>query len=169
MKNIVFIGMRGSGKSTIAKLLGKKLGRKVIEMDQQIVGKENMSIPEIVAKHGWDYFREKEANMAQTISKLANVVISASGGVVLKQTSIKALRKTGTLIYLRANPETLVKRIGIDPNRPPLTGQKSLLEEVTQILSERKMLYETSANVIIDNESLSIEETIENIERKLSI
>lgn len=169
MKNIVLIGMRGSGKSTIAKLLGKKLGRKVIEMDQQIVEKENMSIPEIVTKHGWDYFREKEANMAQAISKLSNVVISASGGVVLEQTSIKTLRKTGTLIYLRANPETLVKRIGIDPNRPPLTGQKSLLEEVTQVLAERKMLYETAANVIIDNENLSVEETIENIERKLSI
>ncbi len=169
MKNIVLIGMRGSGKSTIAKLLGKKLNREVIEMDKRIVEKEGATIPEIVAKHGWDYFRKKEASMAQEISTLANVVISASGGVVLKQTSIKALRKTGTIIYLRANPATLVKRIGIDPNRPPLTGQKSLLDEVTQVLSERKMLYETAADFIIDNENLSVKETLEDIERKVNI
>ncbi|MDP6626085.1 MAG: shikimate kinase, partial [Nitrospinota bacterium] len=72
--NIVLIGYRGTGKSTIGRVLAGKLKYPLIHMDQLIVKKTNMSIPEIVEKHGWDYFRDLESDIAADLSKMDNCI-----------------------------------------------------------------------------------------------
>ena len=78
--NIVLIGMRGSGKTTIGKLLAKRLGNQFIEMDELIVQRLGQSIPEIVNRYGWGKFRDVEAEITREVARLANVVNATGGG-----------------------------------------------------------------------------------------
>ncbi len=149
--NIVLIGMRGSGKTAVGKLLAEKLGKRFIEMDEIIVRKMGMSIPEIVSKHGWDKFREVEAELCREVAQLDDVVNATGGGVVTRQENIRELRKKGKLVWLDVSLDTLLKRIGDDPNRPSLTG-KSQREDMEAVLKERRPIYEQAADYIIDTE-----------------
>lgn len=157
--NIVIIGMRGSGKTTVGKALSKKLERQFIEMDEIVVEKAGMSIPEIVAKHGWEYFRNLESEVAREVTVFENSVIATGGGVVVRPENVEVLKQHSILIYLKAKVDVLVSRIGKDPNRPPLTNKKSLKGEMSEVLQSRHSLYEKAANKIIETNSMSPEET----------
>src|SRR3989338_7128109 len=99
-RNIVLIGMRGSGKTTVAKLLSRKLNKEYIELDELIVEKVGMSIPKIVKKFGWDYFRHQESDIAEKVSSYNDKIISTGGGIVSKSKNIETLKKNGILILL---------------------------------------------------------------------
>ena len=149
--NIVLIGMRGSGKTAVGKLLARKLGKRFIEMDELIVQKMGMSIPEIVSKYGWNKFRNVEEEICREAAQLDNVVIATGGGVVTRQENIRELKKKGKLVWLDVSLDTLLERIGDDPNRPSLTG-KSQREDMETVLAERRPIYEQAADYIIDTE-----------------
>lgn len=157
--NIVLIGMRGSGKTTVGKLLAKLLRRRFIEMDAMIVEKARTSIPEIVEKHGWEHFRDLESEVAKDMAMLNNAVIATGGGVVVLPQNIEKLKTNGILIYLKAGVDTLVFRMGEDPNRPPLTNKESLKDEVSEVLQNRRSLYEKAANKTIETDTIDPEET----------
>ncbi len=160
--NIVLVGMRGSGKTAVGKLLAEKLGKRFIEMDELIVQKMGMSIPEIVSKHCWDNFREVEAELCREVAQLDDVVNATGGGVVTRQENIRELRKKGKLVWLDVSLDTLLQRIGDDSNRPSLTG-KSQREDMETILKERRPIYERAADYIIDTEDKTPEEIAEVI------
>lgn len=155
--NIILIGMRGSGKTAVGKMLAEKLGKKFIEMDEMIVQKVGMSIPEIVRKHGWDKFRDVEAELCREVAQLDDVVNATGGGVVVRRENIRELKKKGKLIWLEVSLDTLLKRIGDDPNRPSLTG-KSQREDMEAVLKERRPIYEQAADYIIDTEDKTPDE-----------
>lgn len=162
-KNIVLIGMRGSGKTTIAKLLSKKLERDFVDIDKIINQRLNLTIPEIVSKYGWDFFRKKESEITKEISMLGNTIISTGGGVVLNPKNIECLKSTGIIIYLVARPEMLFKRIGVDKNRPSLLNKKNPLDELKEIFKQRKNLYESAADYKIDTNGLNLKQITEKI------
>ena len=166
--NIVLIGMRGSGKTTVAKLLAEKLGTKHIELDELIAQKAEQSIPEMVAVHGWDYFRDRESEAVREVSDLEDVIISGGGGVILRSENVAALQKNGICVLLRAPIETLIARIGEDPNRPSLTGKKSLREDLEEVSRQREQLYEQAADAIVDTGNKNPEATVEEIMQVLS-
>ncbi len=155
--------MRGCGKTTIGRILAEELNKHFVETDYLITQKVGMSIPEIVKKHGWDYFRKEESEIAQEVSELTNAVISTGGGVILNQKNVESLKTKGKLIYLKATVETLLTRIGVDPNRPALTDKKNLKEELEQLLLERKGLYEQAADEIIETDDLTVDEVVDQI------
>ncbi|MDP3988252.1 MAG: shikimate kinase [Candidatus Levybacteria bacterium] len=167
-KNIVLIGMRGSGKTTIAKLLSKKLNKEFLELDDILVKKEGSSIRELVSKKGWDYFRDKESEIVKEVLSLNNKIISTGGGVVVRNQNIETLRKNGVLIYLKASLNTLLKRIGEDKNRPPLTDKKNTREEIEEVLRGREELYKNSADEIIVTDDLNEEQTAVQIIKQLN-
>lgn len=166
-KNIVLIGMRGSGKTTVAKLLAQKLNKEYLELDDILVGKVGMTIPEIVEKHGWDYFRDKESEIVQEVSLYQDKVISTGGGIVIRPQNIEALKKNGVLVLLKAQIETLLSRIGNDANRPFLTNKKTRREEIEELLKQRKKLYEQASNEIIDTDNLYAKEVMNKILLKM--
>ncbi len=138
--NIVLIGGRGSGKSTVSKALAEKLGMRLFVMDDLICYEENgKSIPEIVQEHSWNYFRDLEYNIALKLSYFKDIIIDCGGGVVtdldkgVKQIfstrKVKALSRNSIIIWLKISPLIACERIGEDPNRPSLTGNKSAQEE----------------------------------------
>lgn len=161
--NIVLIGMRGSGKTTIAKLLAKKLKKQYLELDEILVKKLGMSIPKIVQEHGWEFFRKKESEIVNEISDKTGMIISTGGGVVTKDENIKALKKNGKFIFLNTPLEMLVKRLKKSKNRPPLTNRANLEDEIKELLKKRKRIYDSSADLIINTEKLTPERIAENI------
>ncbi len=161
--NIVLIGMRGAGKTTVGRLLAKKLGKELIETDMLIAQQANMSIPDIVKKHGWSYFRKLEADTIKTVSQKDNCIIATGGGTVARKESVDALKKNGKLFYLEAPVEVLAKRIGDDKNRPSLTGKISRLEDMKEVLKKRAVLYQEAADTIIETTNKTTKEVAAEI------
>ena len=160
--NIVLIGMRGSGKTTIGKLLAKRLGKQFIEMDELIVQRLGQSIPEIVNRYGWQKFRDAEEEITREVARLDNVVNATGGGVVTREENIRELKQKGKLVWLKANTDTLLRRIGNDQSRPSLTG-KSPREDMEAVLAERSPIYQRVADFIVDTEGKMPEEIAEAI------
>ncbi|MBI4831147.1 MAG: AAA family ATPase, partial [Candidatus Lindowbacteria bacterium] len=79
--NIVLIGYRGTGKTTIAQKLGNRLSMRVVNMDAEIIKRAGMTVPEIVDRHGWSYFRDIESGVAADLEDEDNIVIDAGGGI----------------------------------------------------------------------------------------
>ncbi len=160
--NIVLIGMRGCGKTTVGKLLAKRLGKQFVEMDELIVQRAGLSIPDIVDRYGWEIFRDLEEEVTRDVAILDNIVNATGGGVVTKKQNIRELKKKGKLVWLKASIDTLLKRIGNDEYRPSLTG-KPLSEDMEVVLAERRPIYERIADVIIDTDGKTSEEIVEAI------
>ena len=165
--NIVLIGMRGSGKSTIAKQLAKKLDRQFYDMDTLLEKKVGMTLPEFVTTNNWKVFRDKESEIAEEISVVTNAVIATGGGVITRQKNIEALKKKGTFIFLKTSIEQMLQRIGTAKNRPSLTDKNTLEEEVREIWKQRKDLYEKTAYVIIETDNKTVSEIVNEIIKQL--
>jgi shikimate kinase len=152
--NIILLGYRGTGKSIISKILAQKLGRKLISIDKEIVRSAGLPIPQIVQKWGWPRFREIESRIVQEVSdREREAVIDCGGGVVLDDQNIACLKKQGRAVVLRADLQTLLKRIKNDPNRPPLKEGLSFEEEQKIVLREREPKYQSAADMTCDTTS----------------
>jgi len=159
--NIVLIGMRGSGKTTVGKILARKLGRELVEMDELITQKMGLSVPEIVEKFGWKRFRDIEEEIASEVAGRDNIVNATGGGVVTREKNVMKLKKTGALVWLKAGADTLLKRIGEDTNRPPLVMGRTRRGDIEITLNERKPLYQKAADLVVDTENKTPEEVAE--------
>jgi len=166
--NIVLIGYRCTGKSSVGRILSEKLSWKFVDTDELIEEKEGKAIPEIVEEKGWDGFRRIEREVVKEVSNLENLVIATGGGVVLNEENVYELRKKGWIIWLKARPEIIRRRMLKDKAniRPSLKGRDSL-SEIEDVLRERNPIYKESADFSIDTDSLSIDEVSEIILKKL--
>jgi shikimate kinase len=164
--NLVLVGYRGTGKSAIGRRLAELLTRRVVSLDEEIVRAANMPIPEIVAQHGWPHFRALEESVCRTFGAKDGLIIDCGGGVVEREANFTSLRSGGKVFWLRATPETIVKRIGGDTTRPSLTGSKSFTEEVEEVLRQRTLLYERLAHFSIDTDGRNVEDLAASIARR---
>jgi shikimate dehydrogenase len=165
--NIVLIGMRGSGKTTVGRILAQKLGRDFVEMDELIVQKAGLTIPEIVARNGWEKFRELEEEITSEVARRDNIINASGGGVVTIEKNVQALRKNGLLVWLQASVDAILKRIGEDSQRPLLVG-RTPREDMEKTLAERIPLYQQAADLAIDTESKTPEEVAKAIMKLLT-
>jgi len=161
--NIVLIGYRGTGKSVVGKLTASGLGMKCIAMDEMIIEKAGMPIPEIVKISGWTRFRDLESEIVRELSVRDNLVIDTGGGVIERPENITALRANSVIIWLKASVETIVKRIEKSSNRPALTEGKSFTDEVSEVLARRTPMYQSSAEYEIDTDQSSPQQIAEQI------
>ncbi len=161
--NIVLIGMRGCGKTTVGRILAQKLGREFVDMDELIPKKVGMSIAEIVEKHGWPRFRDIEDELAGEVAELDNIVNATGGGVITREKNIVRLKKNGVLVWLKANADALFSRTTENSDRPRLLKGRSLKEEIAITLAEREPLYYRAADFIIETENKTPHEVAEAI------
>ena len=161
--NIVLMGYRGTGKSTVGRLLAARLGRELVSIDAEIVKRAQRSIPEIVAQEGWEYFRDLESDICRELASRDQLVIDAGGGAILRAQNVEALKKNSTVFWLTASVETIVKRIGGDNQRPSLTGTKSFVEEIQDVLRERTPKYQAAADHSIATDDRSINQLVETL------
>jgi shikimate kinase len=166
-ENIVLIGMRGSGKSTVGELLAQALGKQFVDMDTLIVEKAGQTIPQIVEQHGWDHFRDLESSIAKEVASQKGLIIATGGGAILREANVSALRQHGKLVLLSAEPTTLAARIEDDDNRPALTEQATLLGELEDVWQQRRDLYEQIADISVLTDECAPEIICEEIVQKL--
>jgi shikimate kinase len=161
--NIVLIGYRGTGKSTIGRLLAVRLGRELVSTDAEIVERAQRTIPEIVAQEGWEYFRNLESDICRELGVRDRLMVDTGGGAILREQNVEALKKNGVLFWLTASVETIVKRIGRDNQRPSLTGTKSFVDEIQEVLRESTPKYQAAADHIIATDDRSIDQVVEHV------
>jgi shikimate kinase len=164
--NIVLIGYRGSGKSTVGRKLAARLKLRFVDIDDLIEDRQGTPIRDIVKCHGWGHFRKLERNTIEEISKEDDLIIAPGGGAVLDSDNVKALRKNGVIIWLKADKQTLLKRLSQDPvtntRRPTLTG-KGTSEELKEVMSLREPIYERVSEIQIDTSILDVETVVEHV------
>lgn len=166
--NIFLIGYRGTGKSTISKLLSKKLQKGFLDTDDLIVSIREKSIPEIFEKEGEKRFRKCEtAALKKAVRENPSAVIATGGGLVLKPQNQRILRRNGICIYLFASEDEIYSRIFGDENRPALTN-KSPRQEIHDVLAARKPIYESLADFSLDTGNQEAEKSAELILDALS-
>ena len=160
------IGMMGSGKSSVGKLLANKLQFSNIDIDKEIEKDEKLSIKEIFEKKGENYFREIESKYLLRKRKLA--VVSCGGGIILNKKNREFLKTNGYTIYLKSSIATLEQRL-LNENSRPLLDNDNLKETLINIYSKRKTLYTSAANTTVITDRRSVKEVCELIIKKLKI
>lgn len=166
--NISIIGMMGSGKTTVAKLLSEKLAEfSFIDTDDLIVKTENLSIVDIFAKKGEDYFRNLESKILAKSLKNDHQIISTGGGIILNDSNMKILKEKSVVFFLNADADTLFLRLKNNKDRP-LLNEGDMKDKISTILSERINKYK-QAHYIINTDNMSPEAITEEIIRKSGV
>lgn len=158
--NIVLVGFMGTGKTTVAQALSAKLGWAWIDCDQAIVEREGMSIPDIFAQRGEAAFRAAESAVIESILAKPQQIVATGGGAVMAEHNRRTMKEGGLVIALKATVETIIERVGNDPNRPMLQG--NAVEVVPQLLEKRMHAY-AFADVSIDTDGLTAVEIADRI------
>ncbi len=166
MKNIILTGFMGSGKTEVGKKLAQRLGYTFIDTDNLIEEKAGKSISDIFMEDGEPYFRDIEALILEDLSGLEGHVISTGGGIVTREDNILNLKKTGLVIWLKASPETIFKRVSSETHRPMLKVDDPL-EQIKKLLSMREQFY-SRADLSIDTDGLEVDEVVDIIIKKVA-
>lgn len=163
--NIVLVGYMGSGKTSVGKALAKHKGMDFIDLDEYIVEKEGRSINDIFAYENEEYFRNVESEVIREMSSRYNTVISTGGGAVLRKENRDNLSKLGTVVYLKADAETILNRVKGDSSRPLLKAdsEEELRKNINIMIDKRNPYYEIFANQVIYTDRLTPEEIAEII------
>lgn len=162
--NIVLIGFRGTGKTSVGKGLSEKLGLEFIDADDIIEERSGISIREIFQTKGESAFRLIESDVISELSKLDTKIIAAGGGAVLEYKNVKNLKRHGILILLEADSDTIYKRIKDDDRtksqRPPLSEQ-NLHQEIKDLLKFRKDYYQRAADHTVNTTDKTVETVVD--------
>src|SRR5262245_1184784 len=162
--NIVLIGFMGAGKSSVGRILARRLGRCLIETDAMISATDGRSIPEIFAARGEAYFRAAEAEALRLCAMKRGEVIATGGGLPCRDGRPAALRALGTVVWLSAEFDTLVDRALRGGERPMLTGKSR--EEVRALYDARVPFYR-EADLTVDTTGRSTDQVAADIVRAL--
>lgn len=163
MKNIILIGFMGCGKSTVGIKLSYHLRRALEDTDKLIEKEEGRTISEIFKTDGETYFRSLETEcLKKLIQTTDGKIISVGGGLPIREENHALLKELGTVIYLRATPETIYERVKHDTTRPLLQGDNPQ-EKIRTLLQERTPIYEQAADFVIDVDNKDFEAILDEI------
>ncbi len=167
MGNVILIGFMGCGKSTVGLKLSYRLRKSVIDTDKEIEKEEKRSISDIFQQDGEAYFRNKETECLQKLIETSgNQIISAGGGLPMREANRELLHQLGQVIYLRAKAETIYERLKHDTSRPLLQGEHPE-EKIRILMAEREQNYEKAADVIIDVDGKDFDQILREIEEMI--
>ena len=155
--NIVLIGMMGCGKTTVALMLGEALQRPIVDIDEYLVEKYKMTIPEMF-EISEDYFRQREQACCQTIGEWENFIVSTGGGVIKNPQNIEALKKNGIVIYLDRPIENIVQ--DIDTHARPLL--QAGVHQLYQLYEQRHDQYLCACDYRVENKT-TLHDVVEKI------
>jgi shikimate kinase len=169
--NIVLVGLRGSGKTSVGRILADRLGWPFLDTDAEVEREAGRSIRDIFEEDGENRFRDIEERVVRRVSERDGTVIATGGGVVLRSANVEALRKNGFVAHLDAPPETLVERIAGDSStpsrRPPLLPGNDDATEMRRLAEARAPLYAAARDMVLDTSRLSPEEAAEAILKEM--
>ena len=159
MKNIIFIGMPASGKSTVGVVIAKRLGYDFIDTDLLIQKQENRLLKEIIADVGNEGFLAIENQVNREV-EAEHAVISPGGSVIYCKEAMEHFKEIGTVVYLQVSFETIDARISCAKNRGVVLKEGQTLHDLYE---ERTKLFEKYADYVVSEEGLSLEDTIDKV------
>lgn len=169
-KNIILIGYMGSGKSTVGRKAARAVEYNFLDTDMLIEEEEGTTISKLFEEKGESYFREKETEViCRLMEEPKGNIIATGGGLPMKDENAELLKKLGTVIYLKAEVDTLVKRLsGNGSNARPLLQNGDLREKIETMLTVRGPVYESCADVVLQTDDMSFYEIICQFEKILA-
>ena len=165
--NIVLVGMMGAGKTTVGKILAKQLGKTFIDCDEEIQKRTGVKISHIFDVEGEEGFRQRESLVIQDLVKLDNIVLATGGGAVLKPDNREAIKKNGTVIYLKSGVHDLWQRTRHDHNRP-LLQTPNPRAKLQELFEQRDALYAAVADHIVHTGRQSVQILIARLIKKIN-
>ena len=154
--NIFLVGLMGAGKTTVGRLLARRLKMRFLDSDHEVERRCGVKIPVIFEIEGEPGFRSREQQAIAELTALEGIVLATGGGAVLAEENRRQLAAAGTVIYLRAKPEDLYERVRHDRNRP-LLANTDTLERLRELHAERDPLYRAVADLVVETGSQSVQ------------
>lgn len=164
--NIMLIGFMGAGKTTVADYLSSMLEMEEVDTDEMIVNWRGMSVNEIFARFGEEYFRDLETSTLKALSGCRQLIVSCGGGVPLRRENLEIMRSRGVIVWLTASPETIYDRVHLSTTRPLLKGNNSI-EGIERLLNERLSRYENAADITVPTDGLTVHEVCELLVKRV--
>jgi shikimate kinase len=164
--NIFLVGLMGAGKTSVGKLLARRLGKTFFDCDHEIERATGVGVPTIFEIEGEAGFRARESRMLAELTRGQDIVLATGGGAILSEENRGVLSGNGIVVYLRATPHDLWQRTRHDRNRP-LLQTPDPLARLTQLHAERDPLYREIADVIVDTGHQSVGSLVHRLEQKL--
>ncbi|MEO2152955.1 MAG: shikimate kinase [Aquificota bacterium] len=167
-KKVFLVGFMGSGKTTIGRLLAKKLKVPFVDIDEEIEIREGLKIPEIFVLKGENYFRKLELEVLKEITlSLPSFVMATGGGLGANPRAMEFMKKHGTVVWLDIDFDTFLRRTSKDPNRPLLKRGE---EELKKLFEERKKVYSLADIRVKSQKSveLTLKKLLEELEKSTS-
>jgi XRE family transcriptional regulator, aerobic/anaerobic benzoate catabolism transcriptional regulator len=154
---IALIGLRGAGKSTLGKILAKKIGWTFVELNKEIERQNGLSVAEIIALYGQEGFRRMEQTaLAQLLARKEPMVLATGGGIVSEPLTFDLILKSFYTIWLKAEPEEHMARVRKQGDLRPMADDRSAMAELRNILRSREPLY-ARASAVVDTAGLSVD------------
>jgi shikimate kinase len=161
-RNVFLVGLMGAGKTSVGRLLAKRLGKHFVDCDQEIEARTGVRVPVIFEIEGEAGFRLREAQVLDALTAMHDVVLATGGGAVLRPENRAALAGRGFVIYLRAQPRDLWQRTRHDKNRPLLQTDDPL-GRLQELYDLRDPLYREVADLVVDTGRQSVAVLIEQL------
>ncbi len=157
--NLFLIGYRCTGKTSVGQALAQKLDWPFVDTDRMVVEKAGVSIDQMVANHGWPFFREQERQALNSASEDDCQVVATGGGIILDERNIGTMQASGRVVWLTASEKVILTRLLDDSatagSRPALTDQ-GWAAEIASVLAARRPLYEKAADQVVDTDHKTI-------------
>jgi XRE family aerobic/anaerobic benzoate catabolism transcriptional regulator len=154
---IALIGLRGAGKSTLGKMLAKKIGWSFVELNKEIEAQNGLSVAEIIALYGQEGFRRMEQNaLGQLLARKELMVLATGGGIVSEPLTFDLILSSFYTIWLKAEPEEHMARVRRQGDLRPMADDRSAMAELRNILISREPLY-SRASAVVDTAGLSVD------------
>lgn len=162
-RHIALIGFMGSGKSTVARIVGQRFDMTVVDIDDEIEAREGMSVADIFAKHSESYFRQVETDtLRDALRSEESVVIACGGGVVTRPENIALLNEFAIVVYLNVDVKQALARID-DVSTRPLLAKAGSNDVVFALMQSRMALYEATADVAVGTSQRTAEEVTDKL------
>ncbi|HEV3281101.1 MAG TPA: shikimate kinase [Acidimicrobiales bacterium] len=159
---IILVGMMGVGKTTVGTRLAKRLGWAYMDSDEQVVATTGRTVPELFAEEGEAAFRAAESRvLADALTGDQPVVVSAAGGVILSAANRRLVAGSGVVVWMRADPSVLARRVGTGVGRPLLDADPPTV--LSELDRERRDLYASVAAVTVDVDDLTPQQVVERV------
>jgi len=155
--------MMGTGKSSVGRALGDRLGLRFVDTDDIVTSRMGCSIAELFGSQGEQAFRDMEMAAINEVAGESSKVVATGGGVVLAPENVRTMRDSGLVVWLQADAETLWQRIGNSARRPLLQNEDPLTT-LKELLTTRTPIYESAAHVTVATGKLELEIVVDRIE-----